>query len=155
MWIDGKIDSFTFTFSSLFTTADQYSICITANAAPILLSVSTLPSLIKKDLEILELFPEPEWELRPFFQWDKRLQTESIYSQPSLFIIRCKPPQCDLEVTNWWSYNNWIVCKQQRGYPEVTKPETLPFDDEQNDEQNLVDAWKKKKKLARSHTEKY
>ncbi|XP_070685411.1 scavenger receptor cysteine-rich type 1 protein M130-like [Pempheris klunzingeri] len=61
------IKSFSFRFS-FFTTTDRYSARITADAAPIRLSISRsiLPSLVKQDPKIQQLAPNPKGAIHLF-----------------------------------------------------------------------------------------
>lgn len=46
-------------------------------------------------------------------------------SYPDHFTLSCGPIQRELEVTDWWSQQNHIICKEQKLHSEVTKPEAL------------------------------
>ena len=111
-----------FWLSSLFTTTDRCSVCITADVAPI-----------------------PLWWTRPWRTWTPQLGARSSpwtrkgnppFSSHGLrfggagshlgcFTLSCESFQQELEVTDWWSQLDHIICKEQRPDPEVTKPDRL------------------------------
>lgn len=46
-------------------------------------------------------------------------------SHPGDFTLSCKLIKWELEVTKWWSIQDYIVCKDQTPDPEITKPDSL------------------------------
>lgn len=102
------IDSFVFTFSYLFIMADRYSICITADTAPIHLSYSC---------SLLSL-----WYLN--FTWGSNLvQAWRVYATFCLrsdleAVATSHSPanhQCKLEGITRWSQKNITSCAKRRG----------------------------------------
>ena len=116
-----SIESLAFWFSSLFTTTDWSSTLITADQAPIHLSIfrSNLPSLVNKIPRYFNSSARgrdssPTRESSTLFSVENHgLGCGRVDLHPGHFTLSCEPLQCVLKFMAWRSQQNHIIAKSR------------------------------------------